>query len=112
MKCYGSFPPSFTPNQHRVALAFLSDFFMAFPLLQLKYPTTNFSGPGGLVTSLDHSIWFHSTVHCDSTWILQAVRCLQASEGTSLNSSHMYSEDGTPVATCQQQALYRIKSQL
>ena len=109
LKSYGSFPPSFSQNQHRVVLAFLSDFSMAFPL-KLKYPTVNFKG--ALTTSLDHSIWFHDTVHSDSTWILQVVQCTQASEGTSLNSSHMYSDNGTLVATCQQQALFRLKSQL
>lgn len=107
IRCYGDIPQSYTQNHHRVALAFLSDFSMAFPL-RLKYPQFT----DGFITSLDHSIWFHSHVQCDATWFLQSVQCIRASEGTSLNASHMFSEDGTLVATCQQQALYRLKSNL
>lgn len=107
LKIYGSLPQDSPQNVHRVALAFLSDFNMTFPL-RLKYPTYS----EGFSTSLDHTIWFHSPVQCDLTWFLQSVQCTQASEGTSLNSSHIYSEDGTLVATCQQQALHRLKSKL
>lgn len=106
LRCHGDFPDSCHPNVHRVAIAFLSDFSMPTPL-SLKYP-----GFKGLVTSLDHSIWFHDTVDCDGTWFLHVTNCLQAGDGTSLNSSHMYSENGTLVASCQQQALYRPKSML
>lgn len=107
LKIYGSLPQGSSQNLHRVALAFLSDLNMAFPL-RLKYP--NYSE--GFSTSLDHTIWFHSPVQCDVTWFLQSVQCIQASEGTSLNSSHIFSEDGTLVATCQQQALHRLKSKI
>ena len=107
IRCHGDFPKSCDQNQHRVALAFLSDFCMPFPL-RLKYPEFR----GGLVTSLDHSVWFHGPVHCQGSWFLQDIRCVQAGEGTSLNQSRMYSEDGALVATCQQQALYRLDSKL
>ena len=107
MKCYGDFPESCTQNEHRVALAFLSDFSMTYPI-RLKYPKFEFS----ITASLDHSMWFHGPVQCDQMWFLHTVECIQAKEGTSLNSSHMYSEDGTHVATCQQQALFRPKSNL
>ena len=106
MQCHGKVPESYTQNHHRVALAFLSDFSMASPL-RLKYPEFT----PGVMTSLDHSIWFHGPVHCND-WFLHSVQCVQASEGTSLNASHMFSEDGALVATCQQQALYRMKSNL
>ena len=64
------------------------------------------------MTSLDHAIWFHSPVHCQDSWFMLQTNCLQAGEGTSLNAGRLYSEDGTLVATCQQQALYRLNSKL
>ena len=103
MKLSGSLPAASSQNTHRVALAFLSDFYMVFPV-RLKYPGFIPS----LSTSLDHSIWFHNSVECAADqWLLQSVECIQASGGTSLNCSHIYSEDGTLLATCHQQAFFR-----
>ena len=106
MKINGSLPPDSSQNIHRVALSLLSDAAMVFAIC-LKYPDIRLS----VNTSLDHSIWFHNSVQCDQ-WFLQSIECIQAGGGTSLNSSHMYSEDGTLVASCMQQAFQRLRPKL
>ena len=106
IRCHGEFPQSCSQNEHRVYLAFLSDYALAFPL-KLKYP-----GFRGFMTSLDHTIWFHGPVYCQNNWFLLDTKCVQAEGGLSLNSCRIFSEDGTVVASCQQQALYRLNSKL
>ena len=102
LKTSGSIPADQPQNTHRAALAFLSDFTMLMPI-RFKYPELR-----GMVASLDHSIWFHAPVQADQ-WHMLVNTCQQAGHGTSLNTRRIYSGDGTLVATCQQQALFRSK---
>ena len=67
-------------NVHRTALAFASDYNMPWPI-RLKYPGREFS----LVTSLDHTIWFHRDVDFNK-WQLHVLNCQSAVGGTCINT--------------------------
>ena len=66
-------------NFHRAVLAFMSDYSMARIVL-LKYPEFK----PGLLTSLDHTVWFHIPVDC-ANWHLLDTECEHAVGGSALN---------------------------
>ena len=67
-------------NYHRSVLAFASDLMVA-GCVRKAFPKVQTS----IVTSLDHSLWFHSD--CDSQkWHLLVIECDHHREGRSLNS--------------------------
>ena len=70
-------------NLHRIAIAFISDMLMVRLILDM-YPRFQ----AGLMTSLDHSMWFHRTVNAES-WHLCDAQCEESVEGRSLNSTRL-----------------------
>ena len=58
--------------------------------------------------SLDHAMWFHRPMRADQ-WQLYDVSCLSYSGGRGLTVGHIFSLDGTHVATFTQEALVRSK---
>ena len=68
-------------NYHRAALAFASDLFMA-GCIRNAFPSVKISK----ITSLDHSIWFHTDCNCQD-WHLFVNECDHCIGGRALNSS-------------------------
>ena len=66
-------------NLHRAVLAHNSDFFVAGCVLN-AFPNVKLSK----MTSLDHSIWFHTDVNSQD-WHLFVVECEHCAGGRSLN---------------------------
>jgi acyl-CoA thioesterase-2 len=58
------------------------------------------------IASLDHSVWFHVPPRVDE-WHLYDVSCLAYAGGRGLALGHVFSADGTHVATFAQEALVR-----
>jgi acyl-CoA thioesterase-2 len=56
--------------------------------------------------SLDHTIWFHRPVRADE-WLLYDQTSPSASGARGLSTAHVFSEDGTLVATVAQEGLIR-----
>ena len=67
-------------NFHRSVLATNSDLFMAVCVLS-AFPDIKLSA----MTSLDHSIWFHTDVNSQD-WHLFVIECEHCAEGRSLNT--------------------------
>lgn len=68
-------------NYHRIALAYASDMMLSGMVLNL-YPKFKV----GLVTSLDHSMWFHVPVDSEK-WYLHDCELRDSMDGRTLNSS-------------------------
>ena len=79
IKAKGSNLDTAEQNLQRAILAFLSDYSMARIVL-LKYPEFK----PGLLTSLDHTVWFHVPVN-NSNWHLLDTECEHAIGGSALN---------------------------
>lgn len=67
------------PNHHRIALGYVSDWSLA-GLIRHKYPNIEVE----LITSLDHSLWFHRDINFYK-WHLLEFECQSSSYGQSLN---------------------------
>lgn len=111
------------PNHHRIALGYVSDWNLA-GLIRHKYPNIEVE----LITSLDHSLWFHRDVNLYK-WHLFEFECQSSNYGQSLNmcrsvdqsmdvchcsfnfapDCRIFSEDGDLVASAMQQSLIRAK---
>ena len=81
MKGIGTFGKLDHQNNHRIALAYASDFRLATMFLS-AFPKFNC----GLIASLDHSMWFHQHVDAER-WYLFDGGTEHAVNGMSLNSS-------------------------
>ena len=81
MKGNGTYGESDHQNCHRIAIAYASDMSLARLVMKL-YPRFK----PGLITSLDHSMWFHSNVQADK-WYLYACELEHSMDGKALNSS-------------------------
>jgi acyl-CoA thioesterase II len=58
--------------------------------------------------SLDHSVWFHKDFSCNDWLLLDAVSPAAAG-GRGLNIANIFTRDGTLVASCTQEGLFRKK---
>lgn len=101
IKAKGSNLHAADQNLQRAILAYMSDYSMARIVL-LKYPEFK----PGLLTSLDHTVWFHVPVYSNK-WYLLDTECEHAIGGSALNIVRIFSEDGTLVATARQESLIR-----
>ena len=82
MKCRYSFSgPEHNQNMHRMALAYASDMFASNAIF-LSITDIEPS----LITSLDHTIWFHENVDFNQ-WHLFVQECLHSTQGKPLNIS-------------------------
>ena len=80
MRGRGTYDDTEHQNLHRIALAYTSDMAMARIVLNL-YPDF----VPGLVTSLDHSMWFHDSVKAEQ-WHLYRSEAEHSAQGKILNS--------------------------
>ncbi len=98
------------PALQACALAYLSDDLPVEAVVTLHPDWDRDSPPEGqfFSASLDHAIWFHRPIDVDD-WHVQTFMCdgLMGSRGVSLG--HVFSGDGTHVATVSQEVLLRPK---
>lgn len=89
-------------RQSQVVLAFLSDAPIVFnSVLPYGLPFETH-----LVTSLDHSVWFHRSVDL-SAWVLYDQMSTAAADGRGMNEGRIYGPDGELVLTCAQESMLR-----
>ena len=79
MKTRNTFTETDHQNYHRIAMAYASDFFLA-GMVRLMYPKFE----AGLITSLDHSMWFHRPVDSNK-WYLHVADVKDSMDGRALN---------------------------
>ena len=91
------------------ALAYISDDFPTDAVIR-AHPIGTWSKDdihaGVFTASLDHTIWFHRPIRADE-WHLHDVSCHGFSNGRGLGLGHVFSADGTHVATVAQEVLLR-----
>ncbi|KAH8811391.1 acyl-CoA thioesterase-like protein II [Xylogone sp. PMI_703] len=65
----------------------------------------------GMMVSLDHTIYFHEprSFRADE-WMFTEMESPWSGDGRGLVMQHMFSKDGTLIATCVQEGLVRLKS--
>ena len=90
------------------ALAYLSDDLPTDAVASL-HPTTGvgdeFHG-NFFAASLDHAIWFHRPFDA-ARWLAQSFTCQGLMGSRGLTVGHVFTEDGTHVATVGQEVLFR-----
>jgi acyl-CoA thioesterase-2 len=92
------------PGVHAAALTFVSDLtLLSAGFARLGGGWGSFAG-----ASLDHAVWFHHPVRADE-WFLYETDSPAASSGTALCFGHIWSVDGTHVATVAQEGLIRAR---
>jgi len=90
------------PVVHAAALTFVSD----LTLLSAGFARIGGGWPDFVGASLDHAVWFHQPVRADD-WFLYETDSPAASSGRALGFGHIWSADGTHVATVAQEGLIR-----
>lgn len=86
----------------QVALAFLSDSTLMFnSILPHGAPFQTH-----ILTSLDHSVWFHNTMD-PTDWVFFDQRSIAAADGRGLNEGEIYSESGKLIMSCAQESMLR-----
>ena len=89
---------------HNAAFTYISDLSLLGASL---VPHGQFIGSDRVQpASLDHTIWFHRPVRADE-WLLYDQTSPSASGARGLSTAHVFSEDGTLVATVAQEGLIR-----
>ncbi|KAI7904584.1 HotDog domain-containing protein [Cokeromyces recurvatus] len=61
----------------------------------------------GMMTSLDHTIWFHAPTRVDE-WLLYDIYSPRTNDGRGVAFGRIYSRDGTLVATTAQEGVIRL----
>ena len=91
---------------HAAVLAYASDYSLLEPVLRRHGIT--WGDPRLRIASLDHAMWFHRPARVDG-WILYTQRAPSAQGGRGLGQGHMFTADGTLVATVGQEGMVRLK---
>jgi acyl-CoA thioesterase II len=63
----------------------------------------------GMMTSLDHSIWFHAPARADE-WLLYDIHSPRTGNGRGVAFGRIYSRDGLLIATCAQEGIVRLSA--
>jgi acyl-CoA thioesterase-2 len=92
---------------HAAVLAYSSDYSLLEPVLRRHGMV--WSDPRLRVASLDHSMWFHRDARADD-WLLYGQQSPSATSGRGLSIGHMFSQDGSLVATTAQEGMVRVKT--
>ena len=94
------------PVLHQAVLAYASD----YGLLESSFNTHghSFLTDELILASLDHAVWFHQPIRADR-WMLYVTHSPRTSGGRGLNFGHIYSEEGTLLASVAQEGLIRIR---
>jgi len=85
-------------------LAFASDYWLGGASAIPHFLPTN-SGEF-LITSMDHSMWFHRPARCEE-WMLHQTSSPSASDGLGLSRGQIFDRDGRLVASTAQECLLR-----
>ncbi|QIK63972.1 acyl-CoA thioesterase II [Leucobacter viscericola] len=88
----------------QIALSYVCDYTILEP--SLRALGLNWSSPGLVTASLDHSMWFHQPARADE-WLLYAQESAGVQGGRALNLGRFYSEQGDLVATVLQEGMIR-----
>lgn len=93
---------------HRCAFTYLSDDLPSESVDRAHPVRANDPDPHGNYygASLDHTVWFHRTMRADE-WHLHDFTCHSLSNSRGLSIGHVFSVDGTHVATVAQEFLFR-----
>jgi acyl-CoA thioesterase II len=94
--------PDDEPFVHAALLAYISDL---RPVIAAYVPIRVPFGVGTF-SSLDHAMWFHRPVHMDK-WVLIDYHVISNAVSRSLVQGHVYAQDGTLVASFNQEVLVR-----
>ena len=89
---------------HQCLLAFASDYWLGGASAIPHFLPTN-SGEF-LITSMDHSMWFHRPARCEE-WMLHQTASPSASDGLGLSRGQIFDRDGRLVASTAQECLLR-----
>jgi acyl-CoA thioesterase-2 len=92
------------PLLHQCVLTYASDLTLLDASLR-QHGVTWFD-PTMQVASLDHAIWFHRPFRADR-WLLYVTESPSTSAARGLNFGHVYTQEGTLVATVAQENLMR-----
>jgi acyl-CoA thioesterase-2 len=93
---------------HRYWLAYLSDDLPTDAVIRAHPDGPAITEASGVFSaSLDHTIWFHRPVRADR-WHLHDFTCLHFVGGRGLALGHVFTADGTNVATVAQEVLVRF----
>ncbi|ALJ20268.1 acyl-CoA thioesterase [Microbacterium sp. No. 7] len=96
------------PDVHRAALLYMSD--LTIQESTLRNHGLSWSHPGLKSASLDHAMWFHRFGRADE-WLLYAQESTSARGGRGLSRGHLYTRDGTLVASVAQESMVRVPAQ-
>lgn len=91
---------------HAAVLAYASDYVLLEPILRRH--GVAWGDPRMRMASLDHVMWFHRPVRVDQ-WLLYTQSSPSARSGRGLGLGHMFTQDGTLLATVGQEGMVRIK---
>lgn len=61
----------------------------------------------GMMTSLDHSVWFHAQARADE-WLLYDIHSPRTNNGRGVAFGRIYNRDGVLVATTAQEGIVRL----
>lgn len=106
MRLPGQLPDD--PHLHAAVLAYASDYSLLEPVLR-KHGVM-WGDPRLRIASLDHGMWFHRPARADQ-WVLYTQVSPSAQGGRGLGLGHMFTRDGTLLATVGQEGMVRMKRQ-
>ncbi len=89
---------------HRALMAFACDQVMLEPILRAA--GASWVTPGLSVASIDHAMWWHRDARVDD-WLLYVQSASSAQGGRGLGGAHVFTADGTLVATIAQEGMIR-----
>ncbi len=94
------------PVMHQAVLAYASD----YGLLEGSFAQHghSFLTEKLIIASLDHAIWFHQPFRADQ-WMLYVTQSPRTSGGRGLNFGHIYTQEGSLVASVAQEGLMRTR---
>lgn len=96
------------PRFHQQAIAYASDLAIFRSSLKVHDLTLGSGlGPGTMITSLDHALWWHEQARVDE-WLLLVQEAPQARNNRSMNAAYFYSAEGALVASVAQEILFRV----
>ncbi len=94
------------PQLHRSILAYVSDYGLLTTSLVphgLRFTDTNL-----IMASIDHAMWFHRPFRMDD-WLLYSCEAISTSNARGLAKGHFFQQDGTLIASTNQEGLVRQK---
>lgn len=94
------------PLLHAAVLTYSSDYSLLEPVLRRH--GLIWGDPRLRPASLDHAMWFHRQARADG-WILYTQNSPSAQGGRGLGVGHMFTQDGTLIATVGQEGMVRVK---